>query len=192
MAIHALEVIPRFGIVPLLLGGQARNSMKCVNNLHTGVSDICLKIMRRVQHKLSNDGKTDVADQETLSTPAALALKQKRLTFAWLDGEAQHRYCFFHIHSQDSYETCGPRKSPTDAPRLFIVRYERNPNSEKVDTSKQANNVFHSLFHTEVDPVSTLVAKYNGSSEISEVRILYKLCALQSLCLCNNFNFCRH
>ncbi|KAL0286836.1 UNVERIFIED_CONTAM: hypothetical protein Sradi_7138500 [Sesamum radiatum] len=82
--------------------------------------------------------------------------------------EMRERYCFFHIHSQDSYETCGPRKSPTDAPRLFIVRYERNPNSEKVDTSKQANNVFHSLFHTEVDPVSTLVAKYNGSSEISE------------------------
>ncbi|KAK4390276.1 hypothetical protein Sango_2090900, partial [Sesamum angolense] len=43
-----------------------------------------------VQHKLSNGGKTDVADQETLSTPAALALKQKRLTFAWVDGEAQH------------------------------------------------------------------------------------------------------
>ncbi|KAK4437043.1 hypothetical protein Salat_0038200 [Sesamum alatum] len=127
------------------------------------------QIMRRVQDKLSNDGKTDVADQEPMSAPAALALKQKRLTFAWLDGEAQHRYCFFHIHSEDSYETCGPRKSPTDVARLFIVRYERNPNSEKEDTSKQANNVFHSLYHTEADPVSTLVAKYNGSSEISEI-----------------------
>ncbi|XP_011101706.1 uncharacterized protein LOC105179763 isoform X2 [Sesamum indicum] len=127
------------------------------------------EIMRRVQDKLSNYGTTDVADQEPMSAPAAIALKQKRLTFAWLDGEAQHRYCFFHIHSENSYETCGPRKSLTDVARLFIVRYERNPNSEKVDTSKQANSIFHSLYHTEADPVSTLVAKYNGSGEISEI-----------------------
>lgn len=42
--------------------------------------------MRRVQEKLSNDG--DAAAQDELS--AAIALKDKRLTFTWLDGEVQN------------------------------------------------------------------------------------------------------
>lgn len=82
------------------------------------------------------------------------------------------RYCFFNIHSEDSYETCGPRRGITDVARLFLVRYERYASDEKSDTTKQANNIFHAWYHTEADPVSTLVAKYNGSSEISEVRLL--------------------
>lgn len=39
--------------------------------------------MRRVQGMLSNDG--DVVGDDT----AAIALKEKRLTFTWLDGEVQ-------------------------------------------------------------------------------------------------------
>lgn len=54
------------------------------------VNDACLKTMRRVQEKLSNNLEMDIVDQEPTSTEAALALKQKRLTFAWLDGEAQN------------------------------------------------------------------------------------------------------
>lgn len=46
--------------------------------------------MRRVQEKLLEKPETDTVDQEPTSAPAASALKQKRLTFAWLDGEAQH------------------------------------------------------------------------------------------------------
>lgn len=46
--------------------------------------------MRRVRASLSDNGEIDIVDQDPLSAPAALALKQKRLTFAWLDGEAQH------------------------------------------------------------------------------------------------------
>lgn len=46
--------------------------------------------MRRVQEKLSSNWEMDIVDQEPTSAQAALALKQKRLTFAWLDGEAQN------------------------------------------------------------------------------------------------------
>lgn len=46
--------------------------------------------MRRVQDKLSDTKEMDTVDQDTASAPAASALKQKRLTFAWLDGEVQH------------------------------------------------------------------------------------------------------
>ncbi|XP_073269934.1 uncharacterized protein [Primulina huaijiensis] len=127
------------------------------------------KTMRRVQETLSNDGEMDVVDQDSMSAPAAIALKQKRLAFAWLDGETQQRYCFFHIHSESSYDTCGPRRDITDVAQLFLVRYERDDSEEKIETNKQEMNMFQAWHQTEVDPVSTLVAKYNGSTEISEI-----------------------
>lgn len=61
-----------------------------------------------------------------------------------------------------------------DVARLFIVRYEMHAKDEKVDTTKQGNNIFLAWHQSESDPVSTLVAKYNGSTEISEVRVLSK------------------
>ncbi|KAH6796477.1 hypothetical protein C2S52_000242 [Perilla frutescens var. hirtella] len=125
--------------------------------------------MRRVQEKLSDTWEIDTVDQDPTFVPAASALKEKRLTLAWLDGEAQHRYCFFHLHSEDSFETCGPRRGIVDAARLFIVRYERFPRDENLDSKKHDNNILHAWYQTETDPVSTLVAKYNGSSEISEI-----------------------
>lgn len=45
--------------------------------------------MRRVQKLLSNDSESKAADKEESVSPAAVALTTKRLTFAWLDGEAQ-------------------------------------------------------------------------------------------------------
>ncbi|GFP87467.1 Dnaj homolog subfamily c member 10 [Phtheirospermum japonicum] len=122
----------------------------------------------KVQETLTDNGELDTVDEEPMSAPAAVALKQKRLSFAWLDGEAQQRYCFFNIHSEDSYETCGTRRGITDVARLFIVRYERNDKNESLDTAKEANNILHAWYQTDSDPVSTLVAKYNGSSETSE------------------------
>ncbi|KAL3640559.1 hypothetical protein CASFOL_015527 [Castilleja foliolosa] len=151
---------------------QELNKMReCFLYIHMegDVNDICLKTMRSVQETLKNNGGLDTVDEEPMSSPAALALKQKRLSFAWLDGEAQQRYCFFNIHSEDSYETCGTRRAITDVPRLFIIRYERNDKNESLDTTKEANNILHALYHTDYDPVSTLVAKYNGSSDTSEI-----------------------
>ncbi|KAF3620670.1 putative NAC domain-containing protein-like [Capsicum annuum] len=121
--------------------------------------------MRRVQETLSKDGELTAVDQDLSSAPALLALKQKRLTFTWLDGEAQKSYCFFYINSEDSYETCGPRDM-IDTAQLFIVRYDRNGTE---DVGKQPTNKFSALYNVESDPASQLVAKYNGSNKIEEI-----------------------
>ncbi|CAI9112103.1 OLC1v1012483C3 [Oldenlandia corymbosa var. corymbosa] len=115
--------------------------------------------MRRVQETLNNN----------MEAPAALAMKQKRLTLTWLDGEAQQKYCLFCMNSEDSYETCGSRKAMIDVPRLLIVRYERNETDDVIDVPKKPRNLFEALNHEEADPASQLVAKYKGSNEVSEI-----------------------
>lgn len=122
--------------------------------------------MRRVRETLSIDGELTAVDQDLSSAPALLALKQKRLTFTWLDGEAQKSYCFFYINSENSYETCGPRRDITDTAQLFIVRYDRNGTE---DVEKQPTSKFSPLYNVETDPASQLVAKYNGSNKIEEI-----------------------
>lgn len=55
----------------------------------------------------------------------------------------------------------------SDVPRLFIVRYKR-------DATKDKEIKPRSMFDTssdDLDLASQLVALYNGSSEISEVRL---------------------
>ncbi|KAA8542456.1 hypothetical protein F0562_023408 [Nyssa sinensis] len=118
--------------------------------------------MRRVQEVLSNDGKI-------LSTPSAVALKEKRLTFTWLDGEVQNRFCFFYIHSENSYETCGPRRDLTDVPELFIIRYRRNDTEDSIKIEKKPKNILDAFQNEDVDPASQLVARYNGSVEVQQI-----------------------
>ena len=57
-----------------------------------------------------------------------------------------------------------------DVPQLFIVRYKRNATLDnlKVERPKGIWNPFQ---EEDVDPASQLVARYNGSGEIPEVRI---------------------
>lgn len=43
--------------------------------------------MRRIQELLSNDGELNATDKD--QSLLAIALKNKRMTFAWLDGESQ-------------------------------------------------------------------------------------------------------
>nr|GMD07660.1 DnaJ homolog subfamily C member 16 isoform X1 [Ipomoea batatas] len=110
-------------------------------------------------------------DQDPLSTTAEVALKEKRLTFTWLDGEKQKTYCFFYVNSENSYDTCGPRYDITDAAKLFIVRYSRTA-AEDEKTQKSENwrkNSYEALFAADSDPASQLVATYNGSHEIPEI-----------------------
>lgn len=45
--------------------------------------------MRRVQEILSSVGGSDTAETDQSLAPLISALGNKRLTFAWLDGEAQ-------------------------------------------------------------------------------------------------------
>lgn len=54
--------------------------------------------MRRVKETLSSAGELNGADKELPSEQSAIALKDKRLTFAWLDGEAQKVGLFIYIY----------------------------------------------------------------------------------------------
>ncbi|KAL6995170.1 hypothetical protein U1Q18_005305 [Sarracenia purpurea var. burkii] len=125
--------------------------------------------VRRIEKVLSNDGTLNTADKDQPSLPSALALKEKRLTFTWLDGEAQQKYCFFIIQTTKSYETCGPRRDITDAPQLVIVRYKRNASEDGIKIEKKPKNIFEAYHNDDVDPASQLVARYNGSQEIPEI-----------------------
>lgn len=123
--------------------------------------------MRRVQETLSGDVNSH--NEDSLSVTAALAVKQKRLTFTWLDGEAQKKYCFFHINSEDSYESCGPQRGITDTPRLLLVRYERNATTDDIEVEREPKTMLEALKYVAPDPASQLVAKYNGSSDMLEI-----------------------
>ncbi|CAL5362291.1 unnamed protein product [Camellia sinensis] len=96
-------------------------------------------------------------DNDQSSSPVAVALKEKRLTFTWLDGEAQQ---------ENNYETCGPWRDITNIPQLIIVRYKRNAteDSNKIE-EKKPKNILEAFLNDDVDPASQLVARYNGSEE---------------------------
>ncbi|XP_010258427.1 PREDICTED: uncharacterized protein LOC104598200 [Nelumbo nucifera] len=127
--------------------------------------------MRRVQVILSNDDKPNAADSVHFLDlrPATDALKEKRLTFTWLDGETQKGYCFFYLHSENSYETCGPRRDPNDVPQLFIVRYKRNSTEADIKVERKPRTIWDTLQDNDVDPASQLVARYNDSGDIPQV-----------------------
>ncbi|CAL5441664.1 unnamed protein product [Camellia sinensis] len=89
-------------------------------------------------------------DNDQLSSLAAVALKEKRLTFTWLDGEAQQIIGFtigyqktssqlpYALYSRANiYETCGPRRDITDIPQLIIVRYKRNATADSIKIEEQ-------------------------------------------------------
>ncbi|OMO52874.1 Thioredoxin-like protein [Corchorus olitorius] len=130
--------------------------------------DSMRETMRRVQETLSKSSELNAAGEGEHSITSTIALKNKRLTFTWLDGEAQKNYCFFYLHSENSYETCGPRSVPTDVPRLFIVRYERNASEDTAKVEKKAKTIWDLNQH-EVDPAAQLSVTYNGSAEITEI-----------------------
>ncbi|OVA12210.1 DnaJ domain [Macleaya cordata] len=127
--------------------------------------------MLRVQDKISNNGKSNADDKDSISAPpAAAALKDKRLTFAWLDGEAQQKYCFFYLHSENSYETCGPRRDLTDVPQIFIVRYKRNfTKDEETKAKRKPKTIWDTFQEDDENFASQLVAKYNGSGDIPQI-----------------------
>ncbi|PWA69856.1 DNAJ heat shock N-terminal domain-containing protein [Artemisia annua] len=124
--------------------------------------------MRRVQEILSNDADSDQLDLQT-ATSAAVALKEKRLTFAWVDGEAQKRFCLFYVNVEDSHDTCGPRRDITDAPRLFLVRYKRNDTEVNKKVEENPMNMFASMASRDADPTSQLVALYKGLDETPQI-----------------------
>lgn len=60
----------------------------------------------------------------------------------------------------------------TDVPRLFIVRYKRNFTEDNMKVETKPKNIWDTLQGEDVDPASQLVARYNGSDEILQVKCL--------------------
>ncbi|GMI78201.1 hypothetical protein like AT1G18700 [Hibiscus trionum] len=130
--------------------------------------DSMRETMRRVQETLSKSSELNAATEAEHSITASVALKSKRLTLSWLDGEMQKNYCFFYLNTENSIETCGPRRVPTDVPRLFIIRYERNATEDTFKVENKAKSIWE--FHQqEVDPAAQLSVTYNGSAEVSQI-----------------------
>ncbi|XP_076918424.1 uncharacterized protein LOC143578843 isoform X1 [Bidens hawaiensis] len=123
--------------------------------------------MRSVQERLSNDDIDQLDDQT--ATSAAVAFKEKRLTFAWVDGEVQKRFCMFYVNMEDSHDTCGPRRDITDVARLFLVRYKRNDTEVNKKIQETPTNMFALMASRDADPTSQLVAVYKGLNEIPQI-----------------------
>ncbi|KAF5730165.1 dnaJ subfamily C member 16-like isoform X1 [Tripterygium wilfordii] len=125
--------------------------------------------MCRIKEIMSSDSELNEADKDQTLASAAFALREKRLTFSWLDGEAQKSYCSFYVQSASNYETCGPRRTMIDVPRLYIVRYKRNSSEANITVKRKPKHIWDGLLDEDVDPVSQLVVTYNGSVEIPQI-----------------------
>ncbi|ESQ34929.1 hypothetical protein EUTSA_v10006967mg [Eutrema salsugineum] len=127
--------------------------------------------MCRVQDALSNHEKSDETSKDPSVAPAASAHTTKRLSFAWLDGEVQSKYCFFYVQSETSYDTCGTRRAPIDVPRILIVRYHRNA-TESANAENKSSKWPKTVWQSEaddVDPAAQLVVSYDGPAETPEI-----------------------
>ncbi|XP_047327744.1 uncharacterized protein LOC124931343 [Impatiens glandulifera] len=128
--------------------------------------------LRSLHEILLKEGEeSSEGEKNQLPTTAAIALREKRLTLTWLDGEAQHRRCFFYLQTEKSYETCGRRMDIVDEPRIVIARFERNLTEESMDVEKKTpKNILEALRDDgDVHRASQLVAMYNGSYEIPQI-----------------------
>ncbi|KAI6683146.1 hypothetical protein NL676_029059 [Syzygium grande] len=179
----AILILKDPGIKPVVHHGPVNNSWfsnlieqnkhQELPQLRTGRLSRELNEMRqtmcRIREMLSSDGELSSVDNEESSIHAAVALKVRRLTFTWLNGESQEKYCLFYLQSETSYDTCGPRRDIADVPRLFIVRYKRNSTEENTEVKKNPRNMWDALLNEDADPAAQLVARYNGSNEIPEI-----------------------
>ncbi|KAJ4793561.1 DNAJ heat shock family protein [Rhynchospora pubera] len=103
-------------------------------------------------------------------TPAAVAFKDNRLTFAWLDGDVQKKLCLFYLNPEDAEGACGPRYGDYELPRVFIVRFQRRTKEEEENLKKRTKqSAMQSLLQEGGNSASQLVAKYNGTQEADEV-----------------------
>ncbi|CAN6484515.1 unnamed protein product [Victoria cruziana] len=129
--------------------------------------------MRKIQDILSEADPPKAAGVDGFSVPPIVvkAHKEQRLTFAWVDGESQSKYCFFYLFSEHSYETCGPKRyaDQEDVPRLFVIRYNRNTTSDDAQFEKYKGTMLSMFKEGEIGLASQLVARHNGSANIPEI-----------------------
>ncbi|KNA20336.1 hypothetical protein SOVF_052980 [Spinacia oleracea] len=122
------------------------------------------EVLRRAQQTLSEKSYPDAPYSDELEAHSATALKDKRLTLTWMDGEVQKNLCMFYIGGELSLDCCGPRRGIEDAPQVVMVRYMRNDSIDDPKDQRSSTSLLDSL-KEDVDPVSQLVARYNGSAE---------------------------
>lgn len=122
------------------------------------------EVLRRVQQTLSDMSYQDTSYTNELAVHSATALKDSRLSFTWMDGEVQKNLCMFYIGGELSLECCGPSRGIEDNPQVVMVRYMRNDSIDDPKDKRSSTSLLDSL-KDDVDPVSQLVARYNGSAE---------------------------
>ncbi|XP_078160635.1 DNAJ heat shock N-terminal domain-containing protein [Carex rostrata] len=133
------------------------------------------ELMHSTREKLTGyDGAGQIENLESLNdaatSPAAIAFKDNRLSFAWLDGDVQKKLCLFYLNPEDAEGACGPRYGDEETPRVFIVRFQRRTKEEEEKIKeKTKNNVMQSLLQEGGNSASLLVAKYNGTQEADEI-----------------------
>ncbi|ONK75426.1 uncharacterized protein A4U43_C03F16720 [Asparagus officinalis] len=126
--------------------------------------------MRKAKQILAGNVDSDIPEATVSASAAGVALKENRLTFTWLDGETQKKYCLFYLYSENIQETCGPRGYVlTEVPRLFIVRYKRNSTEREAMAKRKKNNVWSIYQEEDTNVASQLVARYNGSQDVQEI-----------------------
>uniref|UniRef100_A0A6V7QRF5 J domain-containing protein n=1 Tax=Ananas comosus var. bracteatus TaxID=296719 RepID=A0A6V7QRF5_ANACO len=130
--------------------------------------------IRRVQNVLLDVVDSDDIGKENplvKESAAAAAMKQRRLTFVWLDGEVQKERCLFYLAQEYAEGTCGPRnfEDTVEDPKLFVVRFQKQSIEDALKEEKRTNNILHTLRGQDSNLASQLVARYNGSDDIQEI-----------------------
>ncbi|KAJ3700029.1 hypothetical protein LUZ61_003734 [Rhynchospora tenuis] len=134
------------------------------------------ELVRSTREKLTGYSGADQIENSDLVndaaiSPAAIAFKDNRLTFAWLDGDVQKKLCLFYLNPEDADGACGPRYGDYELPRVFIVRFQRRTKEEEEEKLKKRTkqSAMQSLLHEGGNSASQLVAKYNGTQEADEI-----------------------
>ncbi|CAL5362257.1 unnamed protein product [Camellia sinensis] len=112
------------------------------------------KMHARIQEALST------VDKDQPSSLAAVALKQKRLIFTWLDGEAPTSVTFC-LSVGITIVGKGYQKTWSQLPyalysRAIVLKLR----------GKKPKNMLEAFLNDDVDPASQLLVRYNGSEEI--------------------------
>ncbi|KAG0592049.1 hypothetical protein KC19_1G220600 [Ceratodon purpureus] len=136
-------------------------------------------VMREVLQNLTQtELVADSTEMPRQNLLAVEALRSRRLSLSWLDGEKQKDFCYFYLHSPTMFEACGPRRygEVDDLPKIFLIRYHRKPltieDLDRLEKEKalRAKNVWTSLLSEDNENVaSQLVSKYNGSTDTGEI-----------------------
>ncbi|XP_074559163.1 uncharacterized protein LOC141815108 [Curcuma longa] len=126
--------------------------------------------LRRASDVLMVGDDSDYARNVNLSVAivASAAMKENRLTFTWLDGEVQQKYCQFHLAPEYHTKSCGPSyEDGVDAPQILIVRYLRNLTDDNAKNDRWKH--FRNQYLGDTKVASQLIARYPGPEDVEEL-----------------------